>query len=266
MGKENNKVNGAMVKKNYLDLTDKIALVSGGSRGIGEAICHGLANEGATVVVSSRKIDACEKVAEDIRAKGGKAVAKTCHAGNMDDIERIFNEIESEFGGVDVLVNNGGTNPYYGPIADTELWAFDKTIEVNLRGPFFLSAQAVKQMQKRGGGSIVNVASIDAIQPGMLRGIYSMTKAAMVNMTKSFAKEYGKDNIRVNALCPGFIDTNMTQVMKKDKEFMDEFVAKLPLGRMGDPEDMVGAVLYFASDASKYTTGTTIVADGGIYA
>ena len=254
------------MKKNYLDMSGKVALVSGGSRGIGEAICHGLANEGAMVIVSSRNIEACTAVAKDIVAKGGKAVAKTCHAGDMEDIDRIFNEIEAEFGGLDILVNNGGTNPYYGPIADTELWAFDKTIEVNLRGPFFMSSKAVKQMQKRGGGTIVNVASIDAIQPGMLRGIYSMTKAAMVNMTKSFAKEYGKDNIRVNALCPGFIDTNMTKVMKKDQEFMEAFVAKLPLERMGDPEDMVGAVLYFASGASKYTTGTTIVADGGIYA
>ena len=254
------------MKKNYLDMSGKIAFVSGGSRGIGEAICHGLANEGAMVIVTSRKIEGCERVVADIIAKGGKAVAKTCHAGKMDDIDRVFDEVEAEFGGVDILVNNGGTSPYYGPIADTELWAFDKTIEVNLRGPFFMSSRAVKQMQKRGGGTIVNVASINAIQPGDLQGIYSITKAALVNMTQSFAKEYGKDNIRVNALCPGFVDTDMTQVMKDNKEFMEGFIGKLPLARMGDPEDMVGAVLYMASDASKYTTGTTIVCDGGLYA
>lgn len=254
------------MKKNYLDLTGKVALVSGGSRGIGEAIAHGLANEGATVIISSRKIEGCQRVADDIIAKGGTAVAKTCHAGNMEHIDALFNEIEAEFGGLDILINNGGTSPYFGPIADTELRAFDKTLEVNLRGPFFMSARAVKQMQKRGGGAILNVASINAIQPGHWQGIYSISKAALVNMTQSFAKEYGKDNIRVNALCPGFVDTDMTQVMKDNQQFMDEFIAKLPVARMGVPEDMVGAVLYLVSDAALYTTGTTIVVDGGLYA
>lgn len=254
------------MKKNYLDLTGKVALVSGGSRGIGEAIAHGLANEGATVIISSRKIEGCQRVADDIITKGGTAVAKTCHAGNMEHIDTLFNEIEAEFGGLDILINNGGTSPYFGPIADTELRAFDKTLEVNLRGPFFMSARAVKQMQKRGGGAILNVASINAIQPGHWQGIYSISKAALVNMTQSFAKEYGKDNIRVNALCPGFVDTDMTQVMKDNKQFMDEFIAKLPVARMGVPEDMVGAVLYLVSDAALYTTGTTIVVDGGLYA
>jgi NAD(P)-dependent dehydrogenase (short-subunit alcohol dehydrogenase family) len=248
------------------NLGGKVALVSGGSRGIGEAVAHGLAGAGAHVIVSSRKIDSCQKVADDIVAAGGSASALTCHAGKMEDIEAVFAGIAKEHGRLDILINNGGTSPYYGPIADTELWAFDKTIEVNLRGPFFMSAAAVKLMQKTGGGAIVNVASVNAFSPGAHQGIYSITKAALVNMTKSFAREYGADGIRVNALCPGFTDTDMTSIFKENEELLTQTTSEFPIPRMGLPEEMVGAVLYLVSDASSYTTGTTIVVDGGMLA
>ena len=255
-----------MSKKDYFDMSGKVALVTGGSRGIGEAIAKAFANQGATVIVSSRKIDGCERVADEINAAGGSAIAKACHAGNMEDIAAMFDWLDAEYGGLDVLVNNAATSPYYGPVADTDLGAFEKTIEVNFRGPFFMSAKAVKAMQKRGGGSIVNVSSIDGLHPGEWRGIYSMTKAAVISMTQSFAKEYGKDNIRVNALLPGFTDTKMTSVLKEDEEFLKQHTSQFPISRMAQPEEMVGSVLYLASDAGSYTTGTTITVDGGINA
>ena len=255
-----------MNKKDYFDLSGKVALVTGGSRGIGEAIARGLANQGAIVIISSRKIEGCEAVANSINADGGTAHARACHAGNMEDIDKLFAEIEGEFGGLDILINNAGTSPYYGPIGDTDLGAFNKTIEVNLRGPFFMSCKAVKMMQKRGGGAIVNVSSINALHPGMHQGIYSITKAAVSNMTQSFAKEYGPDNIRVNALLPGFTDTKMTTVLKEDEEFLKSYTDKFPISRMGLPDEMTGAVLYLVSDAASYTTGTTIVVDGGLNA
>lgn len=190
-----------------LDFTGKVVFVSGSSRGIGEAVVRGFAANGAKVIVSSRDQAACEKVAESIRADGGDAQAKAAHAGRMEDVEAVFEWIQSEYGRLDVLVNCGGTNPFYGLIGDTPEAAFDKTIDVNLKGPFYLSAKAVKMMKEQGGGSIVNVASINGITPGHLQGIYSMTKCAMINMTKAFAREYGHDGVRVNAICPGLVDT-----------------------------------------------------------
>ncbi|WCL52650.1 glucose 1-dehydrogenase [Gimibacter soli] len=246
-----------------MDFTGKTVLVSGASRGIGEQIVRGFAANGAKVIVSSRDQDACEAVAASIRKAGGDAVAKAAHAGHMEAVNALFDWIDAEFGGLDVLVNCGGTNPFFGLIGDTPEAAFDKTIDVNLKGPFYMSSRAVKQMQKRGGGAIVNVASINGIRPGNLQGIYSMTKAAMINMTHAFAREYGKDGIRVNAICPGFIATKMTSVFQQNDELMDKITSAFPIPRVGQPEDMVAGVMYLASDAAGFTTGTTLVMDGG---
>ena len=246
-----------------LDFTGKVVFVSGSSRGIGEAIVRGFAANGAKVIVSSRDQAACEKVAESIRADGGDAQAKAAHAGRMEDVEAVFDWIQSEYGRLDVLVNCGGTNPFYGLIGDTPEAAFDKTIDVNLKGPFYLSAKAVKMMKEQGGGAIVNVASINGITPGHLQGIYSMTKCAMINMTKAFAKEYGHDGIRVNAICPGLVDTKMTAVFTANEEMLKSHTDSFPIPRAGVPDDMVGGVLYLASDAAAFTTGTTLVMDGG---
>lgn len=246
-----------------MDFTDKVVFVSGSSRGIGEAIVRAFAANGASVIVSSRDQAACEKVAESIRDTGGKAQAKAAHAGRMEDVESVFDWIQSEYGRLDVLVNCGGTNPFYGLIGDTPEAAFDKTIDVNLKGPFYLSSRAVKMMQKQGGGAIVNVASINGITPGHLQGIYSMTKSAMINMTKAFAKEYGVDHIRVNAICPGLIDTKMTAVFTAQEDQLKQYTDTFAIKRAGVPDDMVGGVLYLASDAAAFTTGTTLVMDGG---
>ena len=246
-----------------MDFTDKVVFVSGSSRGIGEAIVRAFAANGARVIVSSRDQAACEKVAESIRENGGNAQAKAAHAGRMEDVQAIFDWIQSEYGRLDVLVNCGGTNPFYGLIGDTPEAAFDKTIDVNLKGPFYLSANAVKMMKEQGGGAIVNVASINGITPGHLQGIYSMTKCAMINMTKAFAKEYGHDGVRVNAICPGLVDTKMTAVFTANEEMLKSHTDSFPIPRAGVPDDMVGGVLYLASDAAAFTTGTTLVMDGG---
>ncbi len=246
-----------------MDFTGKVVFVSGSSRGIGEAIVRAFAANGARVIVSSRDQAACDAVAESIRADGGDAKAKAAHAGRMEDVVAVFDWIKAEYGRLDVLVNCGGTNPFYGKIGETPVEAFDKTVDVNLKGPFYLSAEAVKLMQGQGGGAIVNVASINGLTPGHLQGIYSMTKSAMINMTKAFAREYGRDGIRVNAICPGLVDTKMTAVFTSNEEMLSQYTNQFPIPRAGKPHDMVGGVLYLASDAAAFTTGTTLVMDGG---
>ncbi|VAV92573.1 3-oxoacyl-[acyl-carrier protein] reductase [hydrothermal vent metagenome] len=252
-----------MLRKNF-DLSGKIALVNGASRGIGEAIALGLAEAGAHVICTSRKLDGCQAVADKITKAGNSAEAFICHAGEQASIAELLEMIASKHGKLHILVNNGATSPFYGPIAETPEWAFDKTVDVNLKGPFFLSAGAVPLMQKAGSGSIINIASINAIQPGLLQGVYSITKAALISMSKAFAKEYAGANIRCNAVLPGFTDTKMTAVFKQDEKLLDKMLREnIPMNRMAQPSEMVGAVLYLASDASSYTTGSEIVVDGG---
>ncbi len=244
------------------DFTGKVALIAGASRGIGEAIAHGLAEHGATVICTSRKLEACEKVTDDIRAKGLQAFAKTLHLGEIDTHQAVLDEIMSEHGRLDYLVNNGATNPYMGPAHKAEEWAFDKTFGVNVKGPYFLSSKCVPLMQKSGGGAIVNVASIDGLNPGIFRVIYGMTKSAVINMTKGFAIEYSNQGVRVNALLPGFTDTKLASALKENP-MAQQLIQALPIKRMAQPDEMVGAVLYMLSDESSYFTGQSMVVDGG---
>jgi NAD(P)-dependent dehydrogenase (short-subunit alcohol dehydrogenase family) len=249
---------------NLFDLTGKIALVTGASRGIGEAIATLLAEQGAHVIVSSRKLDDCEAVAASLRANGKSAEAFACHVGRMEDIEAIFAHIREKHGRLDILVNNAAANPYFGHILDTDLAAYNKTVEVNVRGYFFMSVEAGKMMKAQGGGAIVNTASVNALQPGNLQGIYSITKAAVVNMTKAFAKECGPLGIRVNALLPGLTKTKFAGALFENKELYDRWINEIPLRRHGEPREMAGTVLYLVSDASSYTNGECIVVDGGL--
>ena len=244
------------------DLSGKLALVTGASRGIGEEIARLLAEQGAHVIVSSRKIDACEKVAESIRENGGMASAFACHIGELEQIEKIYQYIKKEHGRLDILVNNAAANPYYGHIVDTEPSAFQKTVDVNIRGYFYMTSSACRIIGEE-GGSIVNVASVNGVRPGDKQGIYSITKSAIIGMTKAFALECGPDNIRVNALLPGLTETKFASALTGNEQVLETWLKQIPLRRYAQPSEMAGAVLYLASDASAFATGTCITVDGG---
>lgn len=253
--------------KDIFSLKDRIALITGASRGIGEAIARIFARHGAHVIVSSRKIDDCKLVADSIIADGGTAEAYACHTGEMDHIEAIYQHIDSAHGGrIDILVNNAGTNPYFGHIVDTDIGAFQKTIDVNLRGYFFMSSQAARRMRKTGGGTIVNVASVNGIKPGVKQGIYSITKAAVINMSQAFAKECSEFNVRVNALAPGLVETKLSAALHTNPELMKKVEDSVPLSRIAQPEEIAAAALYLASDAGSYATASCFTVDGGLLA
>ncbi|GAB3312402.1 SDR family oxidoreductase [Haliea atlantica] len=245
------------------DLSGRLALVSGASRGIGESIARLLAEQGARVIVSSRKLEDCEAVAASIREGGGEAEAMACNVGRLEDIAALFAAVRERHGRLDILVNNGAANPYFGHILDTDLGAFQKTVDVNIRGYFFMSVEAGKLMREQGSGVIVNTASINALQPGPMQGIYSITKAAVVNMTKAFARECAPLGIRCNALIPGLTRTKFAGALFENDDIYAMAMDKIPMKRHAEPEEMAGAVLYLVSDAASYTTGECIVVDGG---
>lgn len=247
----------------HFDLSGKIALVMGASRGIGLAIARAYAAHGALVIIASRKPDACESAAAAIRADGGQAEARPCHIGDPERLAQLFAEVEATHGRLDILVNNAAVNPYQGPIIDTELSVFQKTVDVNLRGYFYSCAHGARLMARNGGGSIVNVASVNGIMPGHGQGIYSITKAAVLSLTLAFAKECIASGVRVNALVPGPTDTALAAALLRDPAAMAGLQPHLPLGRLGRPDEMTGAALYLASDSASYTNGASIVVDGG---
>jgi NAD(P)-dependent dehydrogenase (short-subunit alcohol dehydrogenase family) len=252
-----------MTMSELFDLTGRVAVVTGASRGIGEAIATEYAARGARVVVSSRKLDACTEVARRIKESGGEAAAVACHIGDIDALGALFDAVERMYGRLDILVNNAATNPYYGHVLDTDLAAFQKTVDVNIRGYFFSSVLGGRLMRKGGGGSIINVASVNGVRPGPLQGIYSITKGAVLNMTKVFARECGPDGIRVNAILPGLIRTKFAGALLSDPAQVERYVGQNPLRRVGEPRDIAGAALFLASDAASYVTGEFLVVDGG---
>jgi len=244
-------------------LEGKIALVTGASRGIGEAIATTLAEYGAHVILVSRKIEGLNKVAEKIRANNGKATPIACHTGKLEQINALFEEIKDRFGRLDILINNAATNPYFGDMLGADEGVWDKTLDVNLKGPFFIIQHAAKMIIEGGGGAIVNVASVNGIQPAPFQGIYSITKAGVISMTKAYAKELADKNIRVNALLPGLTETKFAGALFQDETIYKYALNGIPMGRHAQPSEMAGAVLYLVSDAASYTTGTCIVCDGG---
>jgi len=245
------------------DLTGRVALITGASRGIGAATAHLLAQQGAHVVVSSRKQEDLDVVAKAINDAGGKATAIAAHQGESAALKALIGEIEGAFGRLDILVNNAATNPYFGHIADTDMGMVDKTLQVNIKGYFELSALASKLM-KKGGGAIVNIASINGVKPGMFQGIYSITKAAVINMTQAYAKECAPWKVRCNAVLPGLTDTKFASALTKNDQILKVALQAIPLARMAKPEEIAPAILYLASDASSYVTGTTLTVDGGL--
>ena len=244
-------------------LDGKVALVTGASKGIGAAMARGLAEFGAKVVVSSRKQEAVDAVAEKLKAAGFEASGIAANMGSIDDIEALIDKTVVTYGGLDIIVNNAAANPVFGPLQNTDERAFDKIIDVNLKGPFELCKKAYPIMQQRGGGSIIHISSIGGLKPETGIGIYSVSKAAIINLTKAMAQDWGADNIRVNAICPGLIKTRFSEALWSDQDMHDHFIGHLPLGRIGEPDDLAGLAVYLASDASAYCTGGVYMVDGG---
>jgi dehydrogenase/reductase SDR family protein 4 len=233
-------------------LENKVALVTGGSRGIGRAIALTFAENGADVAISSRKLPELEKVAEEIKATGRKALAISSHIAKAEESKNLVDKVKEEFGRIDILVNNAGTNPYMGPLIDAEEWAWDVVMNVNLKGPFLLSQMVARVMQEQGSGNIINIASTAGINPSALH-MYSVSKAGVIMLTRVMAMEWGKDNIRVNAIAPGLIKTRFSEALWKGTPAED---------RAAIPEDVAGAALYLASDASRFVSGATLVVSG----
>lgn len=245
-------------------LDGKVAVVTGGSRGIGRAIALGFAEQGARLVLASRKQEALDGVAEEIRKAGADCLPMACHMGKPDQIKALFDKVLEAFGTVDILVNNAATNPYFGTFIDAPEEAWNKTLEVNLKGPFLMTQAAARIMMQKGGGSIINVSSVGAFKANPMQGIYGVTKAGMVNMTKTFAQELAPANVRVNAICPGLTETKFSEVLIQTREIYDIALQRIPMKRHAQPSEIVGAALYLASDAASYVTGSCITVDGGM--
>lgn len=245
------------------DLTGKVALITGASKGIGEAIARFFAAYGAKVVINSRKQEDLDIVAKSIRDAGGECIGIAANAGDMMGCQALIEKVIATYGGLDILVNNAATNPVYGPILNSEEWAFDKIMSVNVKAPFALANLAHPYMKKQGGGSVINISSIAGLTPDPGLGLYSISKAAVNMLTKVQAKEWGKDGIRVNSICPGLIKTKFSEALWSNEEILNRFVKKLPIARMGTVEEIAGLALYLASPVSGYCTGAVFTADGG---
>lgn len=245
------------------DLKGKVALVTGASKGIGEAIVRDFAACGARVVVSSRKQEAVDAVAASIVEDGGEAVGIAAKIGEEGAAAELIKATCDHFGGVDILVNNAAANPVFGPALKTDRSAFDKIMDVNLRGPFELAQAAFGSMKARGGGSIINISSVGGISPEPGLGIYSVSKAGLISLTKVLAKELGAFGIRCNVICPGLIQTKFSEALWKDEKILSQIEHQLPLKRMGQPHEISGICVYLASDAGSYATGAVFPVDGG---
>jgi NAD(P)-dependent dehydrogenase (short-subunit alcohol dehydrogenase family) len=253
-----------LLMKPWIHVEGKVAIVTGGSRGIGEAIAKALGQSGAKVAIASRKPDGVEAAAERLRKEGVEVLPLACHTGKTDQVQKLVADVVAKFGKVDILVNNAATNPHFGPMVTADDGAFDKTFEVNARGYFVCAREVAKHLIDRGqGGSIVNVASMVALVAAPLQGVYAMTKAAVVSMTQTLAAELGPSKIRVNAIAPGLVETRFAHALIGNKDIVAMEAARTPLGRYAQPDEIAGAALYLASDAASFVTGTTLVVDGG---
>jgi len=246
------------------NLENKVAIVTGASKGIGESMVRLLAQAGARVVVSSRKQEAVDEVALDIRQAGGQAMGVAAHVGDMAQLKHLFEQAMDTYGGVDILINNAASNPVFGPVQDCETAAFDKIMDVNVKAPFELGKLVYPVMKQRGGGSVINISSVEGLHPSPGLGIYSVSKSALLMLTKVMAKEWGGDNVRVNAICPGLIKTKFSQTLWENEKMLRHFMQLTPLARMGTTDEVAALALFLASDLSSYCTGAVFTADGGI--
>ena len=245
------------------DLSGRVAVITGATRGIGRAITFQLGRAGAAVVVSSRKPDVVAATVQALEADGITARGFPANVGRLDEARALIVFASTELGGIDVLVNNAAVSPLYGPLTSMTESAFDKIMAVNLKAPLELACRALPIMAARGGGSIVNLSSVDGLRPDHDLGIYSASKAALINLTKAMALEWGAQNVRANAICPGLIKTDFSAAMWKDNAGVAAQLSRQPLPRLGTPEDVAGLALFLASDAGSYCTGGVYVVDGG---
>ncbi len=248
-----------------ISLEDKVVLVTGGSRGIGEAIALACGAAGAKVVIASRKLEGVSAAAERLRKEGIVVEPFACHTGKVDDVVRLFENAVQKFGHIDAVINNAATNPYFGPMMGVDDASFDKTFEVNVKGYFYVARQAARHFIDRSApGAIVNIASIQGLGGAPLQGVYAMTKAAVISMTKTLAVELASSKIRVNAIAPGLTDTRFASALISNKDILDRVVLRTPLGRYAEPREIAGAAVFLASEAASFITGETIVIDGGL--
>ena len=245
-----------------LSLKNKVVLITGASRGIGQATAIGLAQSGADIALASRNLPDLEKVAEEIRKMGRKALPISAHVGKTEEIKNLVKRVVDEFGKIDILVNNAGTNPTMASAIDVDERAWDSIMNLNLKGLFFLSQTVAKVMKEKGGGKIINVSSIAGFTPDILP-IYSISKAAVNMATKVMAQQWAPYHIRVNAIAPGLTKTRFSEALWKNPHILNMAMSRTPMKRPADPEEMVGAIIFLASDASSYVTGQIIAIDGG---
>ena len=245
------------------DLTGRVALVTASSRGIGFGIAQAMSMCGASVVISSRKADACKDAARSIADAGGDVLALPCNVGHKDQLQELVDATMARWGRIGILVCNAGINPYYGPLADIDDDAFDKTMGTNVRSTLWLCNMVLPGMAERGGGAVLLVASIAGLRGTDKMGAYGISKAAEIGMTRHLSVEWGPSNIRVNCIAPGVIRTSFARVLYENPEMSEPLIAATPLGRVGEVKDVAGAAVFLCSDASQFVTGQTLVIDGG---
>lgn len=244
------------------DLRGKVAIITGSSKGIGLAMAEAMAECGAKVVISSRKQEAVDEVAGAMKAKGWEAIGIACHVGDQEQREQLVEKTVAAFGGIDILVNNAAINPVFGPVEEATEAVFDKIMDINVKAPWHLSNLCLPYL-KKGGGSIINISSVEGLHPGFGLGLYSVSKAAVLMLSKNQAKEWGKYGIRSNVICPGLVKTKLSAALWQNEQLLQQLEHHIPAGRMAMPEEMAGLALLLASDAGSYMTGGVYAADGG---
>ena len=249
--------------KGLFDLTDQVAVVTGASRGIGRSIAIRLAEHGAKVVVSSRKLEACQQVVESIREAGGEAIAMNCHIGRKEELQALVDQSLKTWGRIDSLICNAAVNPYFGPSIDMPDEAYDRVMNSNVRSNFWLCNMVAPIMKRQGGGGIIIISSIGGFQGSDRLGVYCISKAADMQLARNLAVEWGEHNIRANCIAPGLIKTDFAKALWDNPSILQKTVAHTPLARIGEPDEIAGAAVFLAAAAGSYTTGQTITIDGG---
>lgn len=244
-------------------LDNKVAIVTGASKGIGKAIAMALGQQGAKIIIASRKQEAVDATAAEFQKAGIDSTGIAAHMGDLLQVKALVEKTSIIYGGIDIIVNNAAINPVFGPLLQTDIPVFDKIMEVNVKGPMELCKLSYSSMKSRGGGSIINISSIEGLTPGLGLGVYSISKATLIAMTKVIAKEWGTDKIRANVICPGLIQTKFSEALTGNEKILKMVLAKQALPQLATPEDIAGLALFLAADASSFCTGAVYTADGG---